>query len=377
MGMLLVVPISALAFAIRSGNSVYVPENERIDGNFYAAGQNVTVDGPVTGDVICAGQTITINGPVDGDIICAGQNVTINGTVGGSVRTAGSSVAINSSVARNAMVAGASVIQGKDSSIGWDMLFGAATTEIRGQVGRSVTGAGSNLIVAGDINGDIKVKLDGKQDQENRTGLFITNTAQIDGNVDYTDSKKASVEEGSQIDGSIRQTMPKERASESAGKEIWGFWTAAFFYSILSSLVIGFVLVLLFGKQISEMIALMLNHAGASIGWGAILMIATPIVFVILLFTIIGIPLAFVLIFLWAAALMVSKTITAILLGRKTIDKLAPNRDYSLFWAMVLGVIILEIVSYIPLFGWILGLVAAWWGLGGLILYFKGKRVTA
>lgn len=365
---LLIVPLTAKAFDIKTGDSIYVAKDQTIEGNLYAAGASITVDGTVTGDVICAGQSVNINGTVEGDVICvAAQAVNINGAVNGSVRAAGNSININGQVARNVMAFGAAVSLGREASVGWDMLIGAATGEIRGKVGRDLYGGASAVTIAGEVGKDVRLKMDSQK--PDKSGLTIIDEAKIGGNVVYTDKNEALIAGNAVIAGEITRNQPKLAKEKTVMAWAWGR-----LYSIFSALVIGLVLISLWGKQIKKLTDNMLDKIGTSIGWGAVIMFLTPIIAILLLITFIGIPLAFLLIGVWLIALFISKILVGILIGRSLLEKFWTKKKDSLIWAMIIGIVIAWIIFSTPVIGWLLSLVALWWGLGGIWLYFKSRN---
>ncbi len=360
--LLLIIPISAKAFAVKTGDSVYIAKDQIIEGNLYAAGSSITVDGTVTGDVICAGQTVNINGTVEGDVICAGQSVNINGAVNGSVRVVGNSININGQVARNVMAFGAAVNLGTEANVGWDMLIGAATGEIRGKVGRDLYGGVASATIAGEIGKDVRLKIDNQK--SNKSGLIIMDEAIIGGNIIYTDKAEALIASGAVIAGEITHNLPKVRKERTI--TAWGR-----LYSIFSALVVGLVLISLWHKQIKKLTDKMLDKVGPSIGWGVIIMFLAPIIAILLLITLIGMPLAFILIGVWLIALFISKILVGILIGRGLLKRFWEKKKDSLILAMVIGIVIAWIIFSLPIVGWLLCLVAMWWGLGGIWLYFR------
>ncbi|MEA3463737.1 MAG: polymer-forming cytoskeletal protein [Patescibacteria group bacterium] len=361
---LLIIPISAKAFAVKTGDSIYIAKNQTIEGNLYAAGTSITVDGTVTGDVICAGQTVNINGMVDGDVICAGQSVNINGVVNGNVRAVGNSININGQVARNVMAFGATVNLGTEARVGWDMLIGAAIGEIRGKIGRDLHGGASAVTIAGEIGKDVRLKIDNQK--SDKSGLIIMDGANIGGNIIYTDRAEALIASGAVIAGEITRNSPKIRKEKIITVWAWGR-----LYSIFSALVVGLVLISLWNKQIKKLTDKMLDKAGPSIGWGVIIMFLTPIIAILLLITLIGMPLAFILIGVWLIALFISKILVGILAGRNLLEKLWPKQKDSLIFAMIIGIVITWIIFSLPIIGWLFCLGAMWWGSGGIWLYFK------
>ncbi len=361
---LLIVPVAVKAFAVKTGDSVYIAKDQTIEGNFYAAGSNITVDGTVTGDVICAGQTVNINGTIEGDVICAGQSINIDGAVNGSVRVAGNSVNINGQIARNVMAFGAAVNLGTEASVGWDMLIGAATGEIRGKVSRDLYGGVASATIAGEIGKDVRLKIDNKK--SDKSGLIIMDGAIIGGSVVYTDRTEASIASSAVIAGEITHNLPKVRKEKTITAWGWGR-----LYSIFSALVVGLVLISLWHKQIKKLTDKMLDKVGPSIGWGVIVMFLTPIIAILLLITLIGMPLAFILIGVWLIALFISKILVGILIGRELLKRFWEKKKDSLLLAMVIGIVITWIIFSLPVIGWLLCLVAMWWGVGGIWLYFR------
>ena len=362
--LLLIIPISAKAFAVKTGDSVYIAKDQIIEGNLYAAGVSITVDGTVTGDVICVGQTVNINGIVEGDVICAGQSVNIDGAVNGSVRAAGNSININGQVARNAMVFGAAVNLGHDASVDWDMLIGAATGEIRGKVGRDLHGGVANATIAGEIGKDVRLKIDNQK--SDKSGLIIMDEAIIGGNIIYTDKAEAFIASGAAIAGEITHNLPQVKKEKIITAWAWGR-----LYSIFSALVIGLVLVSLWSKEIKKLTDNMLDKASASIGWGVVVMFLAPIISILLMITFIGIPLAFLLMGVWLIALFISKILVGILIGRYLLKKFWDKKKDSLLLSMIIGIVIAWIIFSLPIIGWLFCLAAMWWGLGGIWIYFR------
>jgi len=376
LALFLALPLSAQAFSVKADDSVYIAEDETVIGNLYAAGANITVDGTVVGDVICGAQSVNINGKVEGDVICGAQSVNINGEVGGSVRAAGNTVNINGKVARGVQAFGASIVLGKDAQVGWDMFIAGANGEIRGKVGGDLHGGAANVVIAGEVGRNVRLKLDERVESEAKgikfkkisSPLTITKEAKIGGEVVYTAGREGDIEEGAMIIGEVTYNPVK---FEKSKRQILYGWAWSRLYSIFTALVIGLVLISIWRKQIIRLTDRMLDKVGVSIGWGAVVMFLTPIIAILLLITVIGIPLAFLLAGAWLIAIFLSKILVGIMIGRSLMDKLWHKKKDSLIWAMIIGVVVCWIIFSIPVVGWILCLVALWWGLGGIWLQFR------
>jgi hypothetical protein len=106
---------------------------------------------------------------------------------------------------------------------------------------------------------------------------------------------------------------------------------------------------------------------------GLIIMFVVPPIALILLFTIIGIPLALIMIAWWIIATYVTKIFTAILVGKIIIKEISKKNDTKLIWSLIIGVIICWLLFAIPFVGWIASLIAVWFGLGGLYTYVTNQ----
>jgi len=352
-------PLSANAFVVKSDDVVKVGQDEIIEGNLYAAASSITINGTVKGDLICAAQTININGPIEGDIICAGQTININSYVGGNIRVAGNTININSKVGRNVMAFGNVVHFGSGADVGWSAMVAGANVNVMGKVGGTLHGGGENVTVDAEVAKSV--------DFDAKT-LVIGDNAKIGADLNYVEYNKGEVEVSDKavIAGKIN---PREK--KIAGKQksiIWGIslaWIWGKIISIFSVLILGLVFISLFKDKVENTVKKMIDKPWAQIGWGLVILIITPVIALILAITIIGLPLAAILIFAWLIMLFIAKAMAAIAFGFWLFDKFK-KKTKTLMWPMIAGIIISYIIFCIPFIGWILALAALLWGLGGL-----------
>jgi len=236
-------------------------------------------------------------------------------------------------------------------------------------------GGAASVIIAGEIGKNVRLRLDdtAKNRPKNtilkktNNPLQITNTAIIGGNVIYTARQDADIAENASITGEITRNEPKIAAKHNF--TIFKTWGRLI--SFFAALVVGLVLISLWREPIKTLTEQMLNKISRTIGWGVVIMFISPIIALLLLFTLIGIPLALIVITLWLIALYVSKILVGIVIGRSIMEKLWPKQKESLIWAMIIGVALVSTICWVPFIGWILCLIALWWGLGGIWLHFK------
>ncbi len=354
-------PLAAVKAAdARTGNTVYIPKEEIVNGNLYAVGETITIDGTISGDLITVAQTVTVNGRVEGDVIALGQDIFINGSVGGNIRIAGNTLNINGDVARNVNVFGAKVVLGPDSHIGWDVYVVGANSEIRGTIDGSLGGQAGQALITGKIGKNVNLKLSG----DSHTDLTITSEAIINGDVTYNSKNAASISPKSSIAGKVQQQSAETKKSNSA----W-LWLWQKLFSVFSALAVGLVLIFI-GKNISAKILGKISESPAKMLLpGLVIMFILPPIALVLIFTLIGIPLALMIGAWWISATYIAKIYAAIFIGQFILKKIMVSKESSLSWSLILGVIISWLIFSIPYVGWVISLFAAWLGLGAIWFY--------
>jgi cytoskeletal protein CcmA (bactofilin family) len=363
---ILFLPLAVSAYSLKSGDSVYLAKDETVEGNLYAAGANLTIEGKVTGDVICAGQSINITGEVDGDVICAGQSINITGKIGGNLRVAGNAINFSGQVARNGIIIGATAVTAAGSNIGWDLLILGNSYVLGGDIGRDLYGSAGLVNLTGQVGKNLNLNFGGKNNYEKP--LTIASTAKVGGEVKYKSEKNAEIATGASLGGQVIHNYPAVNAKKTNN---FNFSWLGTLISIFSSLVIGLVLISFWREPILKITDLMLARVNASLGWGLLALLLTPIIVIILLITIIGIPLSLILLVLWLVAMYLSKILVGIVVGRSLLNNFWLKQRDSLILAMIIGIVVSYLIFSLPFIGWIISLLAMLWGLGGIMLMLK------
>lgn len=362
---LLISPFAAAKAAnLKTDNSIYIGKEEIVGGNLYAVGNTITIDGNINGDLIAAAQTITVNGRVEGDIIAAvAQEITVNGEVGGNIRIAGNSLTMNGPVARNVNALGTKIFLGDQAHVGWDAYLAATNIEVRGSIDGNLNGRVGRALIAGKIGKDVDLNL---SDESNSQTLIIAPGAIINGDLSYTAKNTANISDKASISGKTQQKPLEIKTTNWFMIWLWGR-----LFAIFSALAVGLILVFL-GKNITPRILNKIQEAPWKIFWpGLIIMLILPPIALILIFTLIGIPLAFMILATWLILIYLAKIITAILIGQLILNKITKTDNWKPIWPLILGVLISWLVFSIPVIGWLTGLLAITFGLGGIWAFFS------
>ncbi len=349
---------------LRSGNVVSVSQDTPVSGDLLAAGRDISVQAKVS-DVAAAGNTVDVMGPVAMSAMLAGNDVTVGGPVGNDLYAAGQNVRVDSSISDNAYLAGSLVRLARTGRVGSDLLAAGGTVDVLGNVGGDLRAAGETITIGGTVAGDVFASAG--------TSVRVLDGAVIRGDLNYESPKKAEISKGARVMGETRHRLP---AKENA-KPV--FWTGAglWFGLLLAAIVFGIVLALLFPSGVRLVADTIRRSFWPSLGIGALVLVAVPVVLVVLMITLVGIPLAIVLGLLYAIALYVAPILTGVALGQLLLNRRQPNAA-SLIWSVLLGVAVLAVIKLVPIVGWIVGLAALLVGLGSMLTtWWRGRREPA
>jgi len=342
----------AQAQGVRTGDSVAVAISENIDGMLFIGGGNVNIAGNVDGDVFCAGQNVTISGNVDGDVFCAGQNINISGDVDGSVRLAAQSVTISGTVGNSATIAAQTLLLDKGAVIERDLTEASQTANIDGLVGRDFVAALSSLTIDGTV---------GRNIVGNIYNLDIGSTGIVKGNIDYTSSNTPIISDGGQIKGSVSITPFKEQTPNKYHSPA-SLIIMTTLYVLVSTLVLAFVISLVFPKLLKETTARAIKSPGRTALVGFISAIAAPMLIIGLFVSFIGVPLAILTLLAWIVILMLSMPFVGYMFGQ-----IIFKGNNSLSLKMLVGVGILSLLCLVPFLGLFVIIAVHLFGVGMLV----------
>lgn len=129
--------------------------------------------------------------------------------------------------------------------------------------------------------------------------------------------------------------------------------------TFISTAVLGLLLLLIAPRAADAIEARSRERVGPLIAIGIAISIALPIAAAIATTTVVGLPLAFMILLALLPLGAIAYCASAWVLGRRMVK--APRNRYLAFLA---GIALLEAVTLVPVVGWLVGLAAAVFGLG-------------
>ena len=321
--------------------------------NLYTAGGNVIVNSKVTGDLYAAGGMVKIIGEVEDDLTLAGGNIDISGKVGGNLRVAGGNISLSSAVQEDLLAAGGNIFISESAAITGDLVIAGGNLDLQATVGGAAKIAGGTVVINSTINGNVNIIADQK--------LTFGPKSKILGKIVYRGNSDPVIQEGAQIGTIDRQPMPKHNRFTG------GLFGIGIVIGLLAFIAAGLLVMYLLRRELLVATDLMREEPWANLGIGAIALILTPILFVVLLITLIGYYIALILITFYVFALLLSCLVGAVFLGRWLFGYIDKNM-YGIDWRIIVaGVIAFEILKWIPFIGWLLAFLVSIAGFGAIL----------
>jgi hypothetical protein len=226
-----------------------------------------------------------------------------------------------------------------------------------GTVDGSLTAFDAPVTISGRVNGDV-VAFNGRvelQSGANVTGDVVSQSAPV-------------VASGATIGGTTKrlQTNTNWEGFGWAGKLAW--WLAV----SISTLVVGLLLVWLVGRGAGRILEAGRTRIGPSIGLGLLLFFGLPLLAIIALVTVVGIPLGLGLLAALLLIYALGYSAAAWILGRSLVHE--PTAWAVAFLA---GWAILRVVALIPILGGLVWFAAVAFGLGALAVAIWRARAPS
>lgn len=341
-GIISVFALVLSVLATKAEDNVKLPTDQVVSGNYYTAGQTVEINGRIESDLVLAGGNVLVSGEVGGDVLALGGNIRITGPVSGNIRVLGGNVEIGGPVGHNIMVGAGKLIILSSSQVQGHITVGAGTLEINGLVEGGILAGAGNVKITGNVKGPVDVWL------EHNGVLNISKTAMLESQLVYHGNKQAQIEQGAKL---AQAPVFKEWNNKTVERGWWWGWLI----SLFGALVLGMVLMSLWSHQIIERGQEILTNTWPSLGWGAVWGVVVPIICIILLFTLIGIPLALVLAGLYFIGCLLAQVIAGAAVGLFLKSKNKGIMDkWSNLVIVLVGIFIYRLLAGLP---WVGGLV--------------------
>ncbi len=289
-----------------SGDTVRI--NGVVDGDLVVFGKNIMIDGTVTGDMYLFGTTISVSGNIYGNSILGGSNVSMAGTYGGNIYIGSAMADI-------------------DASISKDIAVFTGTLNLSGTITDDVRVASGQVVSDAAVGGDFLVGTQNYTIDENDvTGQLVVGTSELWPNQDKEDFTIST----------------NDFLGFNIGMSIAGF---------IGMYIVGVLLILaapVKTLKIEKKIISSWTEVLKSYAIGIVILFAMPLPIFILLITVVGAPLAFLILGVLLFLSLFGTVWAESAIGQRILQ-LTKQKDNGRFISLLIGRLISVIVRLIPI----------------------------
>jgi len=270
------------------------------DNSVVLAGGRVSPGKPIADNFVAFGGRVIIDQPIGTNAVAAAGNVDVRAPVGGKAVFAGGTVTVDAPIGGNFVAAGGDVRITKGAVIGGRARVMAGNAVIDGTINGDLKGSAETFTINGTVNGDVKVAAE---------TVTLGPGATIKGKFVYASAKEVQRGEGVTIGGDVTRLDEATSAHREAREEIMSsigtgvriVGTIVSYLAILACGAIFLAVAPIFSVEAPDRVK---ASPGKSIGFGLLTIIGTPVLAVLCIITLIGIPVGVMLFALYPFALL-------------------------------------------------------------------------
>ncbi len=309
----------------------------------------------INSSAISSGDEVTSANKVDGINMLFGNNVTLEGSSEYAL-LAGNVVNISGNVIKDGFVFGNVIKFDENASVNRDLVIFGNEVEINGTLNRDVMIYAYSVKVNGEIKGHLNIKA-------------------TDITIDESNIEKLSYNKDAAVEKSDKAVINEILVTDKLIKDFsFGEKVTSFIINIGSVLVVFLALYFIVPKLFKKLEKKNKDFNSLSFfslfGFGALSIILIPVVFLLLLNLVLGLPLALLLLVCYIIAICLSSIFTGYLIGYLIWKYFVKKESNSLLIGLM-GILILQILSIIPIIGSVLGIISVLIGMGLILQIFK------
>ncbi|HET7202306.1 MAG TPA: hypothetical protein VFI92_02955 [Steroidobacteraceae bacterium] len=338
--------------------------SHQFGSDYFGAGGALNLTDSVAGDAFVAGGHVTTASEVQGDLVAAGGEVSIGGAVGDDLYAAGGEVQLDAIVSGNARVAGGDLTVGPATVVNGALTLSGGRIRFEGMTHEYLQATGGEVRIDGTVLGDAEVRAEDVQ---------IGSATRIDGKLTVYGEREPAVPEGAVIGGGVEfheadismhfddeDARDVRTVAHGVGSFLW----------VLGVFIAGVLFTLAFPAYSARAADWIGREPLRSLGLGFVILVCLPVLGLLLLITIVGIPLALILFLLYVLLLFLGWVTSALFLGRKGLELLHTRQPVTTarrIGALLAAVVALWLLGQVPIVGGWITFAALVLGIGALV----------
>lgn len=350
---------------------------EMIGGDVYDSGADASITSSASRDAFAAGFSARLDGDIGGDGHAAGFDVDIDGTIGSDLYVGGASVSIAGGIGEDVTAMGASIRLRESASVGGNARLMGGSVVIEGPIGGSLVATAGTITLNAPVDGDVVL-----------TGGDLTfgDNARIAGKLTYTAPDQIDIPGSVIASDRIRYVKDDswrsiEQWRDMAGESHWTFLPSIVGKIMAFAVTLAF-LVLVAAIFLSVAPALVergrqriVERPGATFVTGILSLSALIGLVPVAALTLVGIPLVPIVILAIVLCWTLGYALGAYTLSLRVATAFweMPDTTGAKLLALAAGLLVLAILNYVPVAGWLVNFTVVLLGLGAVARLITGR----
>jgi cytoskeletal protein CcmA (bactofilin family) len=360
-------PIVAPAIEWSSPPTFDLPADQTLTNELWLVTGNTKIAGTAERSLFLQAQNLELSGQYRREVWALADTLTFSGEAAQSLRVfARRSAQFAGRVAGTLMAAGETVQLQKSARVAEDAVLLGQDVMVEGAISNNLWALATKLTLAGHIGGSARVVAD---------EITLMPGASIAGDLRYSMERDLVVPEGVFVHGKLVR-VPRPNFGFGLPQLSLAQTVAVQFAFFLAALLAGVAFVALFPRFTMQAVAQLRAQPGKCLLTGGIALPLLCMVAVMAALTWVGLPLAALLLGLWAALLYLAKFVVAIVIAVRLLTlRGQPERPLGALPVLVVGLFLLYVGAALPVVGFAVQLVTVLYGFGALALaLFYGER---
>ncbi len=342
------------------GDIIVLPRSEVVNGDYFAYGKSIEISGVVNGDVYAFATQVIIDGTVNGNVLVAGGSINITGEVTEDVRVIAGQLMLSGQVGRSVSMLAGNAELFPSATIGNNLIAVVGNMDLAASLKQNARIYASNLRVSNGIKGKLRAYVG---------SLRLTSKANIGEYVEYWSNNDAMIDPSARIsEGVIHHPSffyNLFRGKFFRGLKI-GSRLATLMMNFIYTFLLGVILMRYFPKKIELSLEALSKRPLHAFLAGIVLVIILPIICLILLVSILGVPFALTLMGLNIVGFYTVKILAILWMTKWILKKVEFDRHRKVYF--LIGLFIYFVLTQIPYVGIFISLAALFFGMGALVM---------
>lgn len=352
--LILLVLISVILINIKTITSkineeLALEKDKKYYDDYFVLTKYIKNKGILVGDLTSFSLELYNSGEIKGDILASTLYGEIDGLLRGDVRIIGGLINIDGEIRKNITAFTKEIKINDNSIVDGSLTVFTKKLKVYGHVGSGINGSVETLIINGEVKGDINIKA--------KEILFGPN-GKVHGDIYYKSDKELLIPK-EYVKGEI------EYIKDNTLKKINIFILYKKLISYFCLIFIGILLNQIIPNEVQSLTHIIKEKKQYNFFFGAMFLIIIPIITILMMLTIIGIPISILLVLLYIIVTYIIKIPIGYLVG----DYIIKKDDKNL--KIITGILLLMIIHLIPYIGPVFNFIIISIGLGSL--YYRMK----